>query len=226
MKKYLISLGFIFLLVGSLFAQCKNSFFPSKKGIKFEMTNYTPTGKEIGVTKNEVIEASSGKITVKTMDEESSLGGTYTITCDGGVARFNFGEMISKGSGLQIEDAEIKVEGGELSIPNDLSVGKKLDNSKGKMIVSAQGMTMEMDFSIVERAVEKRENIKTPSGNYNTYKLIQKVESSVEMMGNKQTSTTKSVMWLAKGVGIVKMETYLSGDKLISTQILTKFSKN
>jgi hypothetical protein len=71
-----------------------------------------------------------------------------------------------------------------------------------------------------DRTVTGTETIDTPAGKFDCFIISSQTE--VKMLMTK-TGTSKS--WIAKGVGLVKQEDYNKKGKLISSEILTEFSK-
>lgn len=65
------------------------------------------------------------------------------------------------------------------------------------------------------------ETITTPAGTYNCVKYSSDTEVSSTMFKSK----SKSTMYMAKNVGMVKMESYDDKGKLQSKQLLTSFGK-
>ena len=71
------------------------------------------------------------------------------------------------------------------------------------------------------RKVEGTETITTPAGTYNCVKYSSDTEVSSTMFKSK----SKSTMYMAKNVGMVKMESYDDKGKLQTKQLLTSFGK-
>ncbi len=80
---------------------------------------------------------------------------------------------------------------------------------------------MNMNVIIENRKVEAKETITTPAGTFECYKISSEISSKVAFVNQK----FKSVDWFAKGVGMVRTETYDKKGKLESYALLTKFEK-
>ena len=121
----------------------------------------------------------------------------------------NGSAMISVGQGnidLTATDPEL------MRIPNKLAVGYKLP--LGEMIVDLGGFRVKS--TITENEVIDREEITTPAGTFKCYVVKQTSEGRV--MGIKSETTIKT--WYARGIGVVKQETYSKGE-LFGSSMLT-----
>ena len=115
----------------------------------------------------------------------------------------------------------IWISGNDIEIPNDLSVGQKLNDANVAMKISMSGINMNMTVDMTNRNVEKKESISTPAGTYDCYVLYSENRSKM-MMANQ---VYPSRVWLAEGVGMVKQETYKKNGDLMSSTLLTAHSK-
>ena len=79
---------------------------------------------------------------------------------------------------------------------------------------------MNMSVSITNRKVEAVENITTPAGTFECYKITYDV--ATKMMINVKMKATE---WYAKNVGMVKSESYTSDGKLAGSTLLTGLKK-
>jgi len=112
---------------------------------------------------------------------------------------------------------EMSVEGGNLEMPWKLKAGDMLKDGDLKMSFSSGGTTMmNMTTSITNRKVEAVENVTTPAGTYECYKIS--YEIATKMMINIKM---KGVEWYAKNVGLVKSESYSTDGKLMGSTVLS-----
>jgi hypothetical protein len=119
------------------------------------------------------------------------------------------------------KDMEMKIEGGNLEIPSTMKAGDMLNNGDMKMSFSSSGMTiMNMTINISNRKVDAVENLTTPAGTFECYKIS--FDAATKMMVNVKT---RGVEWYSKGVGLVKSETYSTDGKLMGSNVLTVFKK-
>jgi hypothetical protein len=115
------------------------------------------------------------------------------------------------------KDMEMTMEGGNLEMPWNLKAGDILKNGDLKMSFTSGGMTvMNMTISISNRKVEAVENITTPAGTFECFKISYDI--ATKMMINVKM---KGVEWYAKKVGLVKSESYNNDGKLMGSTLLT-----
>lgn len=189
---------------------CSSSYFPAKEGTKIEMTNYDKNGKEQGKTVTTIvsIKKSGGVTTIDLKSETTSRNNTssmdYTAKCDGNNFSLSMKSFVPSSMQQSAGGAEMTIDASDLVYPNSLSVGKKLNDGSVTMNMNMGTMTMKTVINISNRTVTGRENITTPSGTYDCYKIEYDVETA--MMNMKIKSRVKQ--WVAKGVGTVKTENY------------------
>ena len=211
MKKTLL---LFLMLVGtaSLFAQAP--YCCVTKGAELVYTDYNADGEETGTTTQiyKDVKVISDLDYDISMETTVNTGGMET-TMETSMEVRNGSAMISMGQGsidLTATDPEL------MRIPNKLAVGYKLP--LGEMIVDLGGFRVKS--TITENEVVDREVITTPAGTFKCYVVKQTSEGRV--MGIKSATTTK--IWYARGIGMVKTETYSKGD-LFSTSVLTSMKK-
>lgn len=73
-------------------------------------------------------------------------------------------------------------------------------------------INLKLSTNIINRRVEAIEDIAVPAGSFQCFKLTGDIIATV--MGKKANSSTAE--WYAKGVGVVKSETYDKNGKLDS----------
>jgi len=116
------------------------------------------------------------------------------------------------------KDMEMSVEGGSLEMPSGMKAGDMLKDGDMKMAFSSGGMNvMNMAVTITNRKVEAVESLTTPAGTFDCYKISYDI--ATKMMGINVKM--KGVEWYAKGVGMVKSESYNKDAKLQGSTLLT-----
>lgn len=211
MKKLLL-LFVMCLSTLSMFAQ--TPYCCVTKGTVLNYTDYDAKGKETGTTKQtfkEVTMLSDQNYDIA-METTVNAGGNV-VTMETSMEVRNGSAMISMGSGsidVTATDPEL------LRIPNKLAVGYKLP--LGEMYVNLGGMRVKS--TITENEVVDREEITTPAGTFKCYVIQQ--TSSGRVLGMKSETTIKN--WYARGIGMVKTESYSKG-KLVSSSVLTSIEK-
>jgi hypothetical protein len=112
---------------------------------------------------------------------------------------------------------KMKITGNDMEIPSNIKVGDNLPDSNIEMALKMGFINIKISANITDRKVESAENIVVEAGNFNTYKLTKTL--SANAMGMKTSS--KSAEWIAKGVGMVKSETYdKNGDVSSYTELV------
>ena len=103
-----------------------------------------------------------------------------------------------------------------------MSVGDMLDDASMNLKVRSNGIQiMNMDVIISNRKVEAEEDVKTPAGSFECYKITYDTQSKTKIIN----MTTSSTEWMAEGVGVVKTENYNKKGKLAGYTLLTKLQK-
>ena len=99
---------------------------------------------------------------------------------------------------------KMEITGNDMESPSNLKVGDNLPDSNIGMALKMGFINIKMSANITDRKVESAEKIEVEAGNFDTYKVTNTI--SANAMGMKTSS--KSAEWIAKGVGMVKSETY------------------
>ncbi len=224
----------IFLLVVAAFtvnfadAQTACSqYYILKEGVSYEYTNYNKKDKEDGkiiykVTNvNEDGDSISATMKMTMIDKKGrTYDSEYTIICDAGVVKIDFKSLMNEQmlSQMGAGDIEIDVTGTDVELPNDLSVGQELPDANVNVKMKMGGaLNMNMNVETVNRKVEKEESVTTPVDTYDCHVIYS--ETKTKMMMANRTFPTR--MWYAKGIGMVKQESYDKNGKSMGTMVLT-----
>jgi hypothetical protein len=222
----LLSVCFSFEIV----AQC-NSFFPLKENVRYEYeiydrkeklaTKMTHTFKNIqgsgdnmsATMTQELYDAKKGdKIATSDLDWK----------CENGILHFDMKSMnlmMDETQQMNMGEAGMSVDvtGDQLDLPSDLSVGQKLKDVSYTIKMTMAAMTlMNRTYHVKDRKVEAQENLTTPAGSFDCYKV------TFTTTNDKGRGEMKSAIWYAKDAGLVKSENYDDNGKLAGRQILTK----
>ena len=232
MKKILLSiLAFVFMM-GIGFAQNTCSkFYPLEEGTTFQYTSSDKKGKPEGTVDYTISEVSdNGSATVATFDLKYTdkkgkeiFESNYKITCENGIVRIDYKSLFPTQMMQQYSemDIEMDINGTDIELPNDLSVGQELADANVSVEMKIGGIKMNTTVDQTDRKVEKKESVTTPAGTYDCY-LITETTTSKAMGASFEL---ESKIWLAEGVGMVKQESYKKNGDLMSKSELTKFSK-
>ena len=226
MKRKLFLVVGIFLLASTigLKSQNCNLYFPSREGAVSEMASYNAKDKLEGTTKTVIIKKETGAdgITIqfesvykdKSGDEKNK--GHYKVRCQNGIFYFNMDNMMPQ-NGADPSSMEVKAD--EMEFPANPQIGQTLKDAKITMTMNAGMMKMEMSVAITNRKVETFEEMTTPAGKFNCYKLTYKVKT--HMMADVETSVTQ---WIAQDIGVIKTENYDKNGKKVAYSVLTVFN--
>ncbi len=101
-------------------------------------------------------------------------------------------------------------------MPSGMKAGDVLKDGDLKMSFSSGGMTvMNMEVSITNRKVEAIENLTTPAGTFECYKISYDISTKMMI-----TVKMKGVEWYAQKVGMIKSESYSKDGKLQGSTVL------
>ncbi len=230
MRMKLIFTLFFLIVITSLYAQDNCSkFYPMNKGVSLEYTNYNKKGKVEGISNYKVTEANhTGDTTTATMSinlkdnkGKDIYSTSYNLTCKGNMVTLDYESLLPTEMMEQYGDMDIEISGNDIEIPNSLSVGQNLKDANVAMTISMSGINMNMNVDMTNRKVEKKESINTAAGTYICFVLYS--ENRSKMMMADQVYPSR--VWLAEGVGMVKQETYKKNGDVMSSSLLTAYSK-
>ncbi len=229
MKRSLIVLCAALGLSYALPAQNCGSYYPMVEGATFEYTNYNKKGKKEGVAKYRVSEVNtSGDVTDATMyielvDEKGKeiYKTDYKFSCTGNAVSIDYESLIPSSTLQQYEDMEMDISGTDLELPNDLSVGQELPDANVTIKISMSGINMNTTVDMINRKVEKQESVTTPAGTFDCYVIYNDNKMKAMMV----KSTLGSRAWFSEGVGMIKQESYKKNGDIMTSTVLTAFSK-
>jgi hypothetical protein len=216
-----------FLVSCSLKSQnCSEAYYVSKVGTKLTYECKDGKGKLINSQESTVkaIKNTTEGIDI-TLSSTSKDGKgkvlsenlEFDVICSNGIIKLRFSDMMMA-SMSRMKDMEMEIVGDGVHYPSTLSVGQELPNGESEIKIKTGGMTI-MTFrqKEISRKVEKKETITTPAGTFECYKILS--ESEMKLMVKRKY---KSAMWFAKGVGMVKMESYNDKNEIDNVMLLTK----
>ncbi|MDQ1770266.1 hypothetical protein GQR60_04085 [Labilibaculum sp. A4] len=118
----------------------------------------------------------------------------------------------------------IKISSDSVAIPIQPTVGQILPESgcEASILRGTGSVLMSMNVLLINRKVDAIENIRTPAGNFNCFKI----SSDKITYGGISKNKTKIFEWYAINVGLVRMEEYHPNGKLISYKILESLAED
>ncbi len=206
-----------------------NGYFAYKAGTKMDITLYDKKDKVSAVLRYEVKkntptatgadflfhnEHFDGKGTLLTK-------GDYDVQCKNGQVFCDVRNIFASFASISA-NAEVEITGDKLVYPHNLKAGQTLPNAEMNMKSSMSGITvLNMDMKVTNRKVEGFEIVETPAGKFECVKISYDNDIKMTLM-KRQGRTTE---YLAKGVGIVKSESFDAKGKKTNSQILTKLER-
>jgi hypothetical protein len=229
MKRIILSCILGGFLYAALPAQDCPMYYPDMVNAQLEYKQYDKKGGLAGSSIQKIVDIKKSggtvevKIAAESFDAKGKSLGTMQLAarCEGGIYYIDMKSLMNQQSMESYKDMEMKLEGGNLEIPSSMKAGDILKNGDMKMSFSSGGMaSMNMTINVSNRKVEAVENITTPAGTFECYKIS--FDVATKMMINVKS---KGVEWYAKGTGMVKNETYDSNGKLLGSNVLTSIKK-
>ena len=231
MKKIFLLVLVLAIGTHALVAQNNCSkYYPMKEGTTFEYTQFDKKGKNNGTSSFTITNSQNQNgETVATMHMKyadkkgkNAFESNYNITCTGDGIKIDFASLMPSDMIEKYKDMDVKtdISGTDIELPNNLSVGQQLANANVSLKMDMGVMKMDIRVDMINRKVEKREQITTAAGTFDCY-LITETNKS-ETMGMAQEMNSK--LWLAEGIGMIKQETYKKNGDLLSRSELSKFS--
>jgi hypothetical protein len=225
MKQLLLIAVFCYSSIAALIAQDCPMYYPDKENTQMEYKQYDKKGGLSGSSVQKITSikktAGSTEVEVSSMSFDAkgkNIGSAkLKARCEGGVFYIDMSNYLNQQSTDAYKDMEMSVEGGNLEMPSIMKAGDLLKDGDIKMSFSSGGMTvMKMSVSITNRKVEAVESLTTPAGTFECYKISYDIATKMGINVNM-----KGVEWYAKGVGMVKSESYTKDAKLQGSTLLT-----
>jgi len=219
MKKLLLLS--VMILIG-IAVKAQEIFFPTKEGtvlvykmfdkkdkvsstVKYTIRHITVKGNDMDIT-----------YFVESMDPKDKLlyNDEITIHKKGDKLYFDMSNFINKAAFQQngTMPAEIQITGNNMEIPSNPQPGDLLPDANVEMALKMGFINMKMAAQITNRKVEAIEDVTVTAGTFKGYKFSSEINSST--MGIKMKSS--NIDWYAKGIGIVKTESFDKSGKLQS----------
>ena len=217
-------------LIG-IVSKSEEIFFPSKEGtvlvyktfdkknketnmVKYTITHLTSNGNDMDITY--LCESFDSK-------EKPIFKEEITIHKKGDKLYFDMSNFINKAAFQKNGEIppELQITGNNMEIPLNPKPGDVLPNANVEMAMKFGFISMKMSAEVTNRKVESIEDITVKGGTFNCYKFTSDVNSSA--MGLKMKS--KNVEWYAKGIGMVRTESYDKNDNLQSRTELVEVEK-
>lgn len=219
----------LFLITGIVAGQDCVFYYPETEGAELVYQHYDKKGDPSGKTSQRVTVykqtemGAEAEIEVKSYDDKGKqlAQNTLEVKCEKGIFYFDMSGYLNQEMMSAYESMEIRVETDNLEMPSNLKVGEKLKDGIITIDISSNGMKlMTMEVIVSDRNVLSREDVTTPAGTFNCFKIAQTVTTKMGMQ-----MVVKSIDWLSPGTGMIKSESFSGSDKPMGTSELIKISR-
>jgi hypothetical protein len=211
MKK-IIFISVVFFLAMSVNAQ--ETFFPTKEGRVLVYKSFNKKDKLsntiVYTVKHVTVNGSDVDITYQceSMDPHNKLifNEEITIHQKGDVLYLDMSNFVNKAAFQKNGEmpADVQIKGNKMEIPMNLASGESLPDASVEMSLNMGLIKMKVSADVTNRKVEAIEDITVQAGTFKCYKISSKINTV--SMGFKVQSS--NIEWFAKGVGMIKNETY------------------
>ncbi|SDT66572.1 hypothetical protein SAMN05216490_4714 [Mucilaginibacter mallensis] len=243
MKKF-VALFACFLVTGQLFAQDCSQYMYMQKNKTIEMTAFNNKNEMTfrSVTKVSDVSTANGVTTANVAAEAYDKNGELinssnaVYKCDGGVMMMDMSVNTQQQSQQPAQpNAKVNfkvINQGYMEYPSGMQVGDHLKDATSQMEIDMNnGMTSVMTIQITDRIIAGKENVTTPAGSWNCFKITYKTTSSTTFKGahadtinnamsafaklkaklgnlgpKMASNTSETTVWYAPGFGLVKMQ--------------------
>lgn len=224
LKKLMLSVALSGLILLNARAQESCSqYYPTKVGVKYEMTSYDKKKRKTQVTNSEVVSFANDKATihsvVKDLKKDKITEADFHVICQGDQIMMDLNEMmeeVMKAEMDESEDVSVHITGTDPVVPNNLEVGQSLPDAKSDIAISSGSTNFNFHVYYTDKKVVGMETITVPAGTFDC--VVISMNSDTKML---ISASGKSKQWIAEGVGLVKQEDYKKNGKKSGYQELT-----
>lgn len=215
MKKYCATgiACLLFALCASA-QDCSNYLF-LQKNKTIENTIYNKKGDAMGrqvYTVTDVTSAGgivSGNLSSEMFDKnnKSMAKASSTVRCNGGVMMIDMKMLMPQQQQQQFDGKmEAKADDIYIEYPLGMKAGDMLKDGNMTLTTSNHGMQQTISMQMYERKVEAQEQVTTPAGTWNCFKISYKCKMGVKMGPINVPMNFDGIEWYAPGVGVIKTE--------------------
>jgi hypothetical protein len=226
----------LFILCFSDFVKSQNCglYYPLVNGAVIEMTSYNANDQLSGTTTSNISNVvtntdgttASIQSTVKDKKDAVVNSSSCTVKCTGTSILVDMSSYIPQQSLSQWKNMTVKMDAGQLEIPQTLTVGTALkDASVTVTVYNGTTLFSTMKINISNRLVASQESVTTTMGTYSCYKITQDIKVENIVMGMTIPMNMKSAEYYAAETGLVKSQSFDKNGKLSGYTLLTKLTK-
>lgn len=215
----------IFALTLSLFAGAEEPYFCNRQGAKLHYERKEVKDGSLVWRHVMTIDTVSPDGAVRYNSRFTKPGGGQmyggavalsVVIKDSGDVEMNVAQSVGSVMANLFNAKNLKTTGGKTVLPSDMKPGDVLPDVSG----TASTKLASMNVAVSDRKVLKRETVTTPAGKFDCI-VVQ--EHKVEK-GTLRNRVTTARTWYARGVGMVRHDTYDKNDKLETSEVLVKIN--
>ena len=147
---------------------------------------------------------------------KSTAKGKARIKCDGGMMMVDMKMSIPMQPGGPAAESDVKADDIYMEYPTTMNVGDNLKNASMHLDMDNNGMKQTVDMEVFDRKVESKENVTTPAGSWDCYKISYKSKMKIKTMGIGMPMNIEGVEYFAPGFGVVKTQSKNGGTEIIA----------
>ncbi len=212
-------LALLFFIPIFSFAQNGCITYLPDEGTKMTYYNYDKKGKQQSSTTTEIVSVKiKGDVTyykvhqlVSTGKKKNDYETDMTFKCEGNNFVVDMQSILNSEQMAAYQDASLVVESEDMFIPGNLEPGMELNDGSINVMVKMDYLTTNITARVFYRQVLAREEITTPAGTYQAWKIEGNVESKFAFM----RVAVRILEWYVEDVGIVRSETYDNKGKML-----------
>jgi membrane-bound inhibitor of C-type lysozyme len=230
------------LIAVKLFAQDCTHYLYMQKNKTIEMTFYTNKGEAHLKTVSTVsdVKTENGITTATVISQAYDKNGkamgqnTVSYKCDGKAVMVEMNFNVPQQQSEKSQKMDVKLSGGFAEFPADMKVGDHLKDASTQMQMGTNGNTAATTtVQITNRVVAAQENVTTPAGTWNCFKITYNTTSSTSLNGvnaaqmdtvnnalsklkakfgklmktPSNSNVSETTIWYAPDVGMIKSQT-------------------
>ncbi|HLG40862.1 MAG TPA: hypothetical protein VI461_14380 [Chitinophagaceae bacterium] len=214
--------------------ECKGFYYMSNGEV--QMTVYDKKGEENGKVTYHISDAAASgsamtaNFTSEMVNEKGKTlsKGSGKYKCTGGVFYADAKVAMPQENMAAYKDMDVKAEDVFIEYPSSMAAGQALKDVNFKMEVFNKGaLFATITFDELNRKVESKESITSPSGTWDCWKITYdvKFKASMAPLNIGIPLNMQITEWFAPGFGVVKTETYNKNGKLMGSTLITSVKK-
>lgn len=201
-----------------------------EEGNSWTLTQYNKRGKETGATDYKVLSKKTvdGNVeweiqtVIKDKKDEEMSDVTATAICDGETIRLDMSQFMNSTAMESMEGMNMEIDAGEVIYPFEMTEETDLPDASITIKAKSGGMTLvEIKTTVFDRKVLGLEEITTPAGTFQAYKISQSTRVENRIL-NMETS---SIDWYVPGFTVVRSEYFNKRGKEDGYSEITEFIK-